>query len=111
MKQCVYKCFSNFFLSFCNRYDEIFDGVILAYEIDIPGEHAKILSGLIPYLGVKVKANLLIFSPRPDMLLGKSYHVTNHSILCLYVLCLNMLYYRFSLNIILSSSLSHSLRK
>ncbi|CAL9176208.1 uncharacterized protein LOC135673656 [Musa acuminata AAA Group] len=62
-------------------YDEIFDGVILAYEIDIPGEHAKILSGLIPYFEVKVKANLLIFSPRPDMLLeGKVVKLGKESI-------------------------------
>jgi len=32
---------------------------------------AKILNGLVPYFGVRVHANLLIFSPKPDMILGK----------------------------------------
>ncbi|KAG2629698.1 probable DNA-directed RNA polymerase I subunit RPA43 [Panicum virgatum] len=30
---------------------------------------AKILNGLVPYFGVRVHANLLIFSPKPDMIL------------------------------------------
>ncbi|WOL06141.1 hypothetical protein Cni_G14873 [Canna indica] len=62
-------------------YDEVFDGVILAYEVDIGDKRAKILSGLIPYIGVQVKANLLLFSPRPGMLLdGKVVKLGKESI-------------------------------
>lgn len=42
----------------------------LAYEVNIQSEYAKILSGLHPYFGVRLKATLLLFSPKPDMLLG-----------------------------------------
>ena len=31
----------------------------------------KIMNGLVPYFGVQVLANLLLFSPQPDMSLGK----------------------------------------
>ncbi|KAG6524400.1 probable DNA-directed RNA polymerase I subunit RPA43 [Zingiber officinale] len=51
-------------------HDEIFDGVVLAYEVNIPSKRAKVISGLIPYIGVKIKANLLLFSPKPSMLIG-----------------------------------------
>lgn len=49
------KCFNSilFLLFFFDKYDEIFDGVILAYETDIPRKRAKILSGLSLYFGVK----------------------------------------------------------
>jgi hypothetical protein len=43
---------------------------------DESGEHktcvkGKIMNGLVPYFGVQVLANLLLFSPQPDMILGK----------------------------------------
>ncbi|XP_074566346.1 uncharacterized protein LOC141822952 [Curcuma longa] len=63
------------------RHDEIFDGVILAYEVNIPSKRAKIISGLIPYIGVKIKENLLLFSPKPSMLLGVLSLVVDHAIL------------------------------
>jgi hypothetical protein len=31
----------------------------------------KIMNGLVPYFGVQVQAQLLLFSPQPDMILGK----------------------------------------
>lgn len=99
-----------------HRYEEHFDGVLLAHETnvvdcdermskekdgnEVDGEkdknedgtevgdkkakiedetkvegmkrlRAKIMNGLVPYFGVKVKANLLLFCPQPDMILGK----------------------------------------
>ncbi|XP_072988794.1 DNA-directed RNA polymerase I subunit rpa43 isoform X1 [Typha latifolia] len=62
-------------------YNELFDGVILAHEFNFKSKHAKILPGLIPYFGVNVKAKLLVFSPRPDMLLeGKVVKLGKESI-------------------------------
>ncbi|MQL71827.1 hypothetical protein Taro_004172 [Colocasia esculenta] len=52
-------------------FNETFDGVLLAYSLGLPKKTAKILPGLIPYFCVTVKAKLLLFSPKPDMLLGK----------------------------------------
>ncbi|KAH1073497.1 hypothetical protein J1N35_025825, partial [Gossypium stocksii] len=51
------------------RFNETFDGVLLAYDLNILDKHAKILSGVHPYFGLRLKANLLLFSPKPDMLL------------------------------------------
>ncbi|OEL38066.1 hypothetical protein BAE44_0000917, partial [Dichanthelium oligosanthes] len=80
-------------------YEERFDGVLLAHETKVVDEdeekkketvvkedmqketiaeedkkepkivRAKILNGLVPYFGVRVHANLLLFSPQPDMIL------------------------------------------
>lgn len=50
-------------------YEDRFDGVLLAHEVTVEGEKAKILNGLVPYFGVPVHANLLLFSPQPDMIL------------------------------------------
>lgn len=52
------------------RYSQAFDGVVLAYSVDPQDNCAKILSGVHPYFGVRLRANLLIFSPKPNMLLG-----------------------------------------
>ncbi|KAG8499175.1 hypothetical protein CXB51_005556 [Gossypium anomalum] len=42
---------------------------------------AKILSGVQPYFGLRLKANLLLFSPKPDMLLeGKVVKLSQESI-------------------------------
>lgn len=52
------------------RYNEEFDGVVLAYfDLKICDWTAKILNGLSPYLSLKLKAKLLLFSPKPGMLL------------------------------------------
>ncbi|XP_042432732.1 uncharacterized protein LOC122019319 [Zingiber officinale] len=61
--------------------DEIFDGVILVYEVNIPSKPAKIISGLIPHIRVTVKTNLLLFSPEPSMPLeGKVVRLGRESI-------------------------------
>ncbi|CAI8588962.1 unnamed protein product [Vicia faba] len=62
-------------------YDEIFDGVVLAYDVYSFDKCAKILPGVYPYFGVNLKLNLLLFSPKPDMLLeGKVVKLTHESI-------------------------------
>lgn len=55
----------------CYRFNEGFDGVVLAYDFNILDKKAKILNGVHPYFGVRLEAKLLLFSPKPDMLLGK----------------------------------------
>lgn len=54
----------------CNRFNETFDGVLLAYVTDFPSTLAKILPGIHPFFGVRLEAKLLLFHPKPDMLLG-----------------------------------------
>ncbi|KAK7261048.1 hypothetical protein RIF29_27351 [Crotalaria pallida] len=62
-------------------YNESFDGIVLAYDVNSMDKSAKILPGVHPYFGVKLKANLLLFSPKPDMLLeGKVVKLTLESI-------------------------------
>lgn len=51
------------------QFSETFDGVILAYDEEIQSKKAMILPGITPYLGVRLKAKLLVFSPKPGMLL------------------------------------------
>lgn len=63
------------------KFNENFDGVVLAYEFDILDKSARILNGIHPYIGVRINAKSLIFSPKPDMLLeGKVVKVTQGSI-------------------------------
>ncbi|XP_052158071.1 uncharacterized protein LOC127775809 isoform X1 [Oryza glaberrima] len=50
-------------------YEDRFDGVLLAHEATVESEQGKILNGLVPYFGVPVHANLLLYSPKPDMML------------------------------------------
>lgn len=57
------------------RFNETFDGVVLAYDVQIQDKVAKILPGLHPYFCVRLKAKLLLFSPKPNMLLG-SFSIT-----------------------------------
>lgn len=52
------------------RYNETFDGVVLAYDPNIRSNFARILPGVHPYFRVKLKARLLLFNPKPGMLLG-----------------------------------------
>ncbi|CAK7346238.1 unnamed protein product [Dovyalis caffra] len=66
------------------KYSQAFDGVVLAYSVDPQDKCARILSGIHPYFGVRLQANLLIFSPKPDMLLeGKVVKITRDSIHCI----------------------------
>ncbi|XP_008466500.2 uncharacterized protein LOC103503892 isoform X2 [Cucumis melo] len=63
------------------KFDEKFEGVLLAYEAKIIDKNAKILSGVHPYFGVTIKAKLLLFSPKPNMLLeGKVVKLRQESI-------------------------------
>ncbi|MFS7977420.1 hypothetical protein Hanom_Chr10g00903761 [Helianthus anomalus] len=51
------------------KYNETFDGVLLAYSASTNDELAKILPGLHPCFGVRLKAQLLLFDPKPNMIL------------------------------------------
>ncbi|XP_048132365.1 uncharacterized protein LOC115754685 isoform X2 [Rhodamnia argentea] len=63
------------------QFSEIFDGVLLAYDVDIVDRNAKLLSGIHPYIGVRLKAKLLLFSPKPNMLIeGNVVKLTPESI-------------------------------
>lgn len=63
------------------KYDEVFEGVLLAYQVDSLSRSARILPGLTPYFGVKLRASLLIFSPKPNMLIeGKVVKLGRESI-------------------------------
>ncbi|XP_028791371.1 uncharacterized protein LOC114747239 [Neltuma alba] len=62
-------------------FSEIFDGVVLAYDVNFLEKCAKVLSGVHPYFGVTLKAKLLLFSPKPNMLLeAKVVKLTQESI-------------------------------
>ncbi|ESW11681.1 hypothetical protein PHAVU_008G050600 [Phaseolus vulgaris] len=62
-------------------FSEIVGGVVLAYDVNSLDTCAKILPGVHPYLGVKLKANLLLFCPKPNTLLeGKVVKLTQESI-------------------------------
>lgn len=64
------------------KFVDTFDGVLLAFEIvDYPNKHGRILSGLQPYVAVRIMANLLLFAPKPDTFLeGKVVKVAQESI-------------------------------
>ncbi|XP_027147887.1 uncharacterized protein LOC113748609 isoform X4 [Coffea eugenioides] len=51
------------------KFNETFDGVLLAYDTDFPSNLAKILPGVHPYFGVRLETKLLLFHPKPDMVL------------------------------------------
>jgi hypothetical protein len=72
-------------LCFC-RYNEIFDGVVLAYDISSLDKCGKILPGIYPYFGVNMKVNMLLFSPKPDMLLGIFNYFLNVNNCCFLLL-------------------------
>ncbi|KAK2971472.1 hypothetical protein RJ640_020878 [Escallonia rubra] len=63
------------------KFNETFDGVVLAYEVNILSNSAKILPAIHPHFGVRLKAKLLLFHPKPDMLLeGKVVKLGQQSI-------------------------------
>lgn len=68
-----------------HRFNEVFDGVVLAYDVEVADKISRILPGIHPYFGVKLKAKLLLFSPKPNMLLGR-FPVTVTSPLFLLIL-------------------------
>ncbi|KAK8572583.1 hypothetical protein V6N12_028636 [Hibiscus sabdariffa] len=63
------------------KFNETFGGVLLAYDVHILDKKAEILSGVHPYFALKLKANLLLFSPKPDMIIeGKVVKLCQESI-------------------------------
>ncbi|XP_047978632.1 uncharacterized protein LOC125220512, partial [Salvia hispanica] len=67
--------------NFHNRYNETFGGVVLAYDPSIRSNLAKIVPGTFPCFGVQLKAKLLLFNPKPDMVLeGEVVKLTPNSI-------------------------------
>ncbi|CAA2993572.1 Hypothetical predicted protein [Olea europaea subsp. europaea] len=69
MAKCVNDAILRELSSLLFTYNETFDGVVLAYDPNVRSNLAKILPGIHPYLGVRLKAKLLLFSPKPNMLL------------------------------------------
>ncbi|KAL3685482.1 hypothetical protein R1sor_003504 [Riccia sorocarpa] len=66
VKQGVHEILNSLLL----KYNEEFDGVVLAYlKSKILDKSARILAGLTPYFHVNLTAKLLIFSPSPGMLI------------------------------------------
>ncbi|XP_071924002.1 uncharacterized protein [Coffea arabica] len=62
-------------------FNETFDGVLLAYDTDFPSNLAKILPGVHPYFGVRLETKLLLFHPKPDMVLeGEVVRLSEQSI-------------------------------
>ncbi|KAL6506758.1 hypothetical protein OROHE_022590 [Orobanche hederae] len=62
-------------------YSEPFEGVVLAYDLNIVNKLAKVLPGIQPYVGVKLRAKLLLFNPKPGMFVeGVVVKITPHSI-------------------------------
>ncbi|CAM8980127.1 hypothetical protein QQ045_001828 [Rhodiola kirilowii] len=65
------------------KYNEAFDGVVLAHVVELANSdgNAKILSGVVPYFGVRLDVKLLLFSPKTDMLLeGKVEKISQDTI-------------------------------
>ncbi|CAI0435308.1 unnamed protein product [Linum tenue] len=63
------------------KYNDAFHGVLLAYNVHAPENKGRILPGVHPFIAVRLEAKLLVFSPKPDMLLeGKVVKVTEESI-------------------------------
>ncbi|XP_050365838.1 uncharacterized protein LOC126784415 isoform X2 [Argentina anserina] len=63
------------------KFDDNLDGALVAYKFDISSKDAKILNGVYPYFAVNLRAKLLLFSPKPNMLVeGKVVKVTRRSI-------------------------------
>ncbi|GER26591.1 DNA-directed RNA polymerase [Striga asiatica] len=62
-------------------YNETFEGVVLAYDPRTSSTLAKILPGIQPYFGVRLKTRLLLFNPKPEMILeGEVVKITPQSV-------------------------------
>ncbi|KAF3794885.1 DNA-directed RNA polymerase I subunit [Nymphaea thermarum] len=60
------------------KYDDRFNGVVLAhYDTKIQNKTARLMGSLTPYFGVRLRTKLLLFSPKPGMLLGKLSRATH----------------------------------
>lgn len=42
----------------------------MAYDPNIRSNLAKLIPGIFPSFGVQLKAKMLLFNPKPDMVLG-----------------------------------------
>ncbi|XP_059303792.1 uncharacterized protein LOC132055809 isoform X1 [Lycium ferocissimum] len=63
------------------KFNEALDGVVLTYEPKFSSNLAKVLPGIHPYFGVGFEAKLLLFNPKPEMLLeGEVVKVGQQSI-------------------------------
>ncbi|CAN1255655.1 Probable DNA-directed RNA polymerase I subunit RPA43 [Linum perenne] len=63
------------------KYSDSFDGVLLAYNVNVPEKKGRILPSVHPFISVKLSAKLLVFMPKPNMLLeGKVMKVNEESI-------------------------------
>ncbi|KAJ8533555.1 hypothetical protein K7X08_006879 [Anisodus acutangulus] len=63
------------------KFNEALDGVVLSYEPKFSSNLAKILPGIHPYFGVRFEAKLLLFNPKPEVLLeGEVVKVGQQSI-------------------------------
>ncbi|KAL6493047.1 hypothetical protein OROGR_032806 [Orobanche gracilis] len=79
--KCASDALLNELSSLLYTYSETFEGVVLAYDLNIVDKLAKVLPGVQPYVGVKLKAKLLLFDPKPGMFVeGVVVKITPHSI-------------------------------
>ncbi|XP_016480750.1 uncharacterized protein LOC107801865 isoform X2 [Nicotiana tabacum] len=77
VKDAVYRELSSLLF----KFNEALDGVVLTYEPKFSSNLAKILPGIHPYFGVRFEAKLLLFYPKPEMLLeGEVVKVGQQSI-------------------------------
>ncbi|GAA0162998.1 hypothetical protein LIER_18976 [Lithospermum erythrorhizon] len=53
------------------KFNETFDGVVLAYDPSNWCSNARVLPGIHPFLGVGLSAKLLLFSPKTNMFVAK----------------------------------------
>ncbi|PHU05020.1 hypothetical protein BC332_25842 [Capsicum chinense] len=69
------------------KFNESLDGVVLTYEPKFSSNLAKIPPGIHPYFGMRFEAKLLLFHPKPDMLLeGEVIKVFNQQSIHIIVL-------------------------
>ncbi|EPS66698.1 hypothetical protein M569_08078, partial [Genlisea aurea] len=62
-------------------YNDTLEGVVLAYDPIFSDDLARILPGVEPYFGVRLRAKLLLFHPVPDMVLeGKVVKISRSSV-------------------------------
>ncbi|PIM98453.1 DNA-dependent RNA polymerase I [Handroanthus impetiginosus] len=79
--KCVNEAILSELSSMLFTYSETFEGVVLGYDPNISSHLAKILPGIHPYFGVKLRAKMLVFNPMPNMVLeGEVVKITPQSI-------------------------------
>lgn len=79
--KCANDAILNALSSMLFTYNEILGGVVLAYDPSILSNSGNILPGTFPSFGMQLKAKLLLFNPKPDMVLeGEVVKLTPHAI-------------------------------